>query len=199
MERSCLNCVNWGGKSTSNPDASYLCNHFHVNTYGRGTCPACKTTDMSDEQVAQQVTAAKKKAAEILATVQPAKAKQVAKRKPVAEMTQAEKDALIAQLVDEEIARSERQLHKGKLARLRIVEPNPNIKMVKLFDHQRAAFDKLKDSDDIALFFEMGCFYAVSDMLFTHFVCIFNRFAIINRCGTRARRHSSCSCAHSEP
>lgn len=48
-----------------------------------------------------------------------------------------------------------RQKHKS--AEPMLVTPDPNIKPVQLYEHQLKAFDKFKDADEIALFFEMGC------------------------------------------
>lgn len=132
MERNCSNCINW----TGTPDMEDAkCNKLNVNTRPKGRCPACKVPDMSEEEYQAEQ-----------------------------ERTAKERERILAML---SLPRTQAPVKKvrspsGKSKKKAAAEPitvryDPSRPLLKPFAHQIEAFEKFKDKDDIALFFEMGC------------------------------------------
>lgn len=134
MERKCYNCVNWEGLPG---DDEGRCNHFKINTFHGGTCPACFTKDMSIEEYMEQQMLAEEMRKKVLSKSGPAAPEP--ERKVVAKPR----------------VRIQRK-HVTKAVPM-FVPYNPNRPVLKPFGHQIEAFEKFKDKDVIALFFEMGC------------------------------------------
>lgn len=133
MERICKNCVHW--QEGVGEDGYYKCERLGISIKATGTCPGCKTVDMSDTDVAERIAKAKQEAEAMLAeaSIRSGTHSQVAVKKTAG--SRARKIRIEPMLVRHDSSRPD-------------LVP---------FGHQAAAVERYKDKDEIALFFEMGC------------------------------------------
>lgn len=130
MERTCSNCLQWY-KEDADGDGSCKCGKFGVRTRPGGSCPACVTPDTT----AEELDAARREAEETKARLLGGVPKPIPK--VPAKKTVARKRVGTAEPM--------------------LVRHDPDRPDLVPFGHQTEAIERYRDSDEVALFFEMGC------------------------------------------
>ena len=124
---NCIFCQHWH-KETINADKEADCDLNNIKTTALKTCPGWQAIERTAEQVAKDKAEVDRLMSLGKTASQPQPKQQ---RAPVKRVS--------------------------RTAVSTIVYPDDSIKQVELFNHQKVAFEKFKDADEIALFFEMGC------------------------------------------
>lgn len=133
---SCLQCINWSGQADME---EALCSFLNVKTRPKGCCPGFRTLDMSDSEYEEQQQEAR-----------------VTSNKTLAMLKQKPKPSKPPATPSKSTATPTKNRRKAKIEPV-LVRYDPDRPVLEPFGHQLEAYEKFKDKDEIALFFEMGC------------------------------------------
>lgn len=133
MERICKNCIHWH-VDQDDGEGYCRCDLLNISIKETGTCPGCKTNDMTDEEYCEQQREAEETRERLLS------------------------DA--AARAKANIAMTNKQLAKRKkraVSEPMHVKHDPDRPDLVPFGHQATAIERYSKQNEIALFFEMGC------------------------------------------
>lgn len=139
MEKICDNCCNWQ-KDKADSDGDCLCSVLNVHTRKAGTCPACRTPDTTDEELAKAKAEAAADRERILAMSSRTNVKRPVKVQASSNVTRA----------------THPQVRKRKVEPVIVRHDSSRPDLVP-FGHQQQAIDRYLKQNEIPLFFEMGC------------------------------------------